>query len=150
MPALIITGVGTDIGKTYVSAGIIGLLQDNAIPVDAFKPVLSGYDAVWLIFLTMAVRSAGAGIQMPAVSALIPQITPARNLMRVNGINGSIQSAMALLAPAAAGAIYAWSSAANEGSAAGPPSPRSTRIRGVAPSTRLRSSTSVRPVRSVR
>ena len=30
--------------------------------------------------------------------------------MRVNGINGSIQSAMALLAPAAAGAIYAWSS----------------------------------------
>jgi len=80
--------------------------------------MLSGYDAVWLIFLTMAVRSAGAGIQMPAVSALIPQITPARNLMRVNGINGSIQSAMALLAPAAAGAIYAWSSAANEGSAA--------------------------------
>ena len=76
--------------------------------------MLSGYDAVWLIFLTMAVRSAGAGIQMPAVSALIPQITPARNLMRVNGINGSIQSAMALLAPAAAGAIYAWSSAANE------------------------------------
>jgi DHA3 family macrolide efflux protein-like MFS transporter len=73
---------------------------------------------VWLIFLTMAVRSAGAGIQMPAVSALIPQITPARNLMRVNGINGSIQSAMALLAPAAAGAIYAWSSAANDGSAA--------------------------------
>ena len=65
--------------------------------------MMSGYDAVWLIFLTMAIRSAGAGIQMPAVSALIPQITPTRNLMRVNGINGSIQSAMALLAPAAAG-----------------------------------------------
>jgi DHA3 family macrolide efflux protein-like MFS transporter len=80
--------------------------------------MLNGYDAVWLIFLTMAVRSAGAGIQMPAVSALIPQITPTRNLMRVNGINGSIQSAMALLAPAAAGAIYAWSSALNDGSAA--------------------------------
>jgi DHA3 family macrolide efflux protein-like MFS transporter len=80
--------------------------------------MLSGYDAVWLIFLTMAIRSAGAGIQMPAVSALIPQITPTRNLMRVNGINGSIQSAMALLAPAAAGAIYAWSSAASDGSAA--------------------------------
>jgi DHA3 family macrolide efflux protein-like MFS transporter len=80
--------------------------------------MLNGYDAVWIIFLTMAVRSAGAGIQMPAVSALIPQITPTRNLMRVNGINGSIQSAMALLAPAAAGAIYAWSSALNDGSAA--------------------------------
>jgi DHA3 family macrolide efflux protein-like MFS transporter len=80
--------------------------------------MLAGYDAVWLIFLTMAVRSAGAGIQMPAVSALIPQITPTRNLMRVNGINGSIQSAMALFAPAAAGAIYAWSSASNDGTAA--------------------------------
>ena len=80
--------------------------------------MLAGYDAVWLIFLTMAVRSAGAGIQMPAVSALIPQITPTRNLMRVNGINGSIQSAMALFAPAAAGAIYAWSSASTDGAAA--------------------------------
>jgi len=73
---------------------------------------------VWLIFLTMAVRSAGAGIQMPAMSALVPQITPMRHLLRVNGLNGSIQSAMALLAPAAAGAIYAWSSAATGGSAA--------------------------------
>lgn len=80
--------------------------------------MMSGYDAVWLIFLTMAIRSAGAGIQMPAVAALIPQITPTRNLIRVNGINGSIQSAMALLAPAAAGAVYAWSAAATGGSAA--------------------------------
>jgi len=80
--------------------------------------MMAGYDAVWLLFLTMAVRSAGAGIQMPAVSALIPQITPTRNLMRVNGINGSIQSAMALFAPAAAGAIYAWSSASTDGAAA--------------------------------
>ena len=80
--------------------------------------MMTGYDAVWLIFATMAVRSAGAGIQMPAVSALIPQITPTRNLIRVNGINGSIQSAMALLAPAAAGALYAWASAATGGTAA--------------------------------
>src|SRR5690349_709632 len=80
--------------------------------------MMTGYDAVWLIFLTMAIRSAGAGIQMPAVSALVPQIVPMRNLIRVNGLNGSIQSAMALLAPAAAGAIYAWSSAATGGTAA--------------------------------
>jgi DHA3 family macrolide efflux protein-like MFS transporter len=79
--------------------------------------MMTGYDAVWLIFATMAIRSAGAGIQMPAVSALIPQIAPTRNLIRVNGINGSIQSAMALLAPAAAGALYAWASAASDGAA---------------------------------
>ncbi|WP_239065909.1 MFS transporter [Microbacterium hibisci] len=80
--------------------------------------MMTGYDAVWLLFVAMAVRSAGAGIQMPAVSALIPQIVPTRNLIRVNGINGSIQSAMALLAPAAAGALYAWASAASGGTAA--------------------------------
>ncbi|WP_194409146.1 MFS transporter [Microbacterium cremeum] len=80
--------------------------------------MIAGYSEVWLIFATMAVRSAGAGIQMPAVSALIPQIAPTRNLIRVNGVNGSIQSAMALLAPAAAGAIYAWASTATGGTAA--------------------------------
>lgn len=80
--------------------------------------MLTGYDDLWLVFLALAIRSAGAGIQMPAVSALIPQITPTRHLMRINGLNGSIQSAMALLAPAAAGAIYAWASAATGGTAA--------------------------------
>ena len=80
--------------------------------------MMTGYDAVWLIFLTLAIRSVGQGIQLPAVSALVPQIVPTRNLIRVNGINGSIQSALALLAPAAAGGIYAWASAASDGAAA--------------------------------
>ena len=80
--------------------------------------MMTGYDGVWLIFLTLAIRSAGAGIQTPAVSALIPQITPTRNLMRINGINGSIQSAMALLAPAVAGALFAWSASVWGASAA--------------------------------
>jgi DHA3 family macrolide efflux protein-like MFS transporter len=78
--------------------------------------MLAGFDAVWLIYATMAMRSAGAGIHTPAVAALIPQITPMRHLMRINGINGAITSGLALLAPAAAGALFAWSSAANPGS----------------------------------
>jgi DHA3 family macrolide efflux protein-like MFS transporter len=45
-------------------------------------------------------------VQTPAVTAMIPQITHPDQLMRVNGIFGTIQAAMALLAPAAAGAIY--------------------------------------------
>lgn len=72
--------------------------------------MLSGYDALWLIYLVSAVRSAGAGIQTPAVSALLPQITPTEKLLRVNGINGTIQSAMMLVAPAAAAGIYASAS----------------------------------------
>jgi DHA3 family macrolide efflux protein-like MFS transporter len=69
--------------------------------------MLSGVDDLWLIFLVMAVRSVGAGVQMPAVSALLPQIVPPEKLMRVNGINSSIQSALGLLAPVAAAAVYA-------------------------------------------
>src|SRR4051794_22508022 len=69
--------------------------------------MMSGYSELWLIFLTLAIRSIGAGIQQPAVAALIPQLVPTPHLLRVNGIYQSIQSAMMLVAPAAAGAIYA-------------------------------------------
>ncbi|GAA1926954.1 MFS transporter [Microbacterium aoyamense] len=80
--------------------------------------MMTGFAEVWLIFLTLAIRSAGAGIQTPAVSALLPQIVPTRNLIRVNGVNGSIQSAMMLLAPVVGGALYAWASVVYDGSAA--------------------------------
>ena len=69
--------------------------------------MLSGVSDLWLIFLVMAVRSVGAGVQMPAVSALLPQIVPTDKLRSINGINSSIQSALGLLAPVAAAAVYA-------------------------------------------
>jgi DHA3 family macrolide efflux protein-like MFS transporter len=74
--------------------------------------MLSGVDDLWLIFLVMAVRSVGAGIQMPAISALIPQIVPTDKLMRVNGINSSVQSSLLILGPVAAAAIYSTMSLA--------------------------------------
>ena len=69
--------------------------------------MLAGVKDLWLIFLVMAVRSIGAGVQMPAVSAVIPQLVPADKLMRINGVNSSIQSVTGLLAPVAAAAVYA-------------------------------------------
>lgn len=69
--------------------------------------MLSGIDDLWLIFAVMAARSVGAGFQMPAISALIPQIVPGDQLMRINGINSSIQSSLTLLAPVAAAGVYA-------------------------------------------
>ncbi|WP_246140055.1 MFS transporter [Protaetiibacter larvae] len=69
--------------------------------------MMSGYSELWLIYLTLAIRSTGAGIQQPAVMALIPQLVPGEQLLRVNGIFQSIQSAMMLIAPAAAAGIYA-------------------------------------------
>jgi DHA3 family macrolide efflux protein-like MFS transporter len=74
--------------------------------------MLSGVDDLWLIFLVMAVRSVGAGIQMPAISALLPQIVPSDKLMRVNGINSSVQSSLMIIGPVAAAAIYSTMSLA--------------------------------------
>lgn len=69
--------------------------------------MMSGVESLWLIFTVLAVRSTGAGIQAPAVSAAIPQIVPTEKLLRINGINGTIQSAMMIVAPAAAAVLYA-------------------------------------------
>jgi DHA3 family macrolide efflux protein-like MFS transporter len=64
-----------------------------------------GYGSVWLIVAAMAVRGLGQGIQQPAVGAFLPQLVPQEQLMRVNSINGSAQSAMMLLSPALGGVL---------------------------------------------
>jgi DHA3 family macrolide efflux protein-like MFS transporter len=68
--------------------------------------MLNGIDDLWILLLAVGIRSIGAGFQQPAVGALIPQIVPEDQLLRVNGINQTIQSAMMLLAPAASGAVF--------------------------------------------
>lgn len=60
-----------------------------------------------LLLLVSALRSLGAGIQTPAVSAVIPQIVPEAHYMRYNGIYGSMMSIVQFAAPAAAGALLA-------------------------------------------
>lgn len=60
---------------------------------------LMGYKAPWLLFVIAAVRALGAGIQTPAVGAVLPQIVPEDQLTKVNGINGSLQALMMFVAP---------------------------------------------------
>jgi dethiobiotin synthetase len=45
MTTVFITATGTDIGKTHIACALIRALRAQGRPVDAFKPVLSGYDA---------------------------------------------------------------------------------------------------------
>ncbi len=71
---------------------------------------LMGYQELWLIFLVLGIRSVGAGIQTPAVGAIIPQMVPADNLLKVNGINGSLQSGIMLLSPIAGAGLLAFMS----------------------------------------
>ena len=44
MSAYFVTATGTDIGKTFVTAGLIRYLRAAGRPVDALKPVVSGFD----------------------------------------------------------------------------------------------------------
>lgn len=64
-----------------------------------------GYGSVWLLFAASAIRSFGSGIQLPAVSAFLPQLVPQEMLTRINAINGTIQSTMTLLSPMLSAAL---------------------------------------------
>jgi dethiobiotin synthetase len=44
MSAFFVTATGTDIGKTFVTAGLIQYLRAGGKPVQALKPVVSGFD----------------------------------------------------------------------------------------------------------
>ena len=44
MTAIFITATGTDIGKTFVAAGLIRFLRARGQKVDALKPVISGFN----------------------------------------------------------------------------------------------------------
>ncbi|MDB5396353.1 MAG: dethiobiotin synthase [Rhodospirillales bacterium] len=44
MSAVFVTATGTDVGKTFVTEGIIRALRRAGRPVDALKPIISGFD----------------------------------------------------------------------------------------------------------
>ena len=44
MAGVFVTGTGTDVGKTFVTAALVRHLRSAGKPVDAFKPVVSGFD----------------------------------------------------------------------------------------------------------
>lgn len=60
-----------------------------------------------LLLGMLFIRSIGQGFQAPAVSSIIPQITPENYLVRINGIDQTIQAAMMLLSPALSASLLA-------------------------------------------
>lgn len=69
-----------------------------------------GYQELWLIFIVVGIRSVGAGIQLPAVNAFLPEIVPQDKLMRVNSLNGTIQPIFMIAAPVIAAAMLSLTS----------------------------------------
>jgi DHA3 family macrolide efflux protein-like MFS transporter len=71
---------------------------------------LAGHTSIWLLYACSVIRALGAGVQIPAVNALIPQLVPDQHLTRINGINGSIQSLTMLVCPMLSGVLLTFSS----------------------------------------
>jgi DHA3 family macrolide efflux protein-like MFS transporter len=83
-------------------------IADGAIAVVSLAIALLftvGMDNIWLLLACLAARSAGQGVQSPAVGALIPQLVPEEHLLRVNGIYQSIMSVSLIGSPALGGIL---------------------------------------------
>lgn len=78
----------------------VTFLMALAMPRITDKTVILGG-----LLVMSVIRSLGAGIQAPAVNAVIPQLVPEDQIMRFNGINATMQSVVQFAAPAAAGAL---------------------------------------------
>lgn len=66
------------------------------------------YKDLWVILLTLGVRSIGTGIQTPASNSIIPLIASKDNYIQINGIYNSFQSMIAILSPALSGVLLSF------------------------------------------
>jgi dethiobiotin synthetase len=74
MSAYFVTSTGTDIGKTFVTAGLIRYLRQSGQPVAALKPVVSGYDSSVVETSDPAVllRALGRPVSAEEIAAIAP------------------------------------------------------------------------------
>lgn len=66
---------------------------------------LLGYEYLWMIFIALALRSIGTGIQTPTITAIIPMIVEKDKIARITGINNSFQSLITIISPLLSGAL---------------------------------------------
>lgn len=84
------------------------MLSDAVIAVSTLLlaiTFLAGCKNIWLLLAVLIIRSAGTGIQTPAVNALIPQIVPTERLMKINGVYSTLSSIIMFISPAVSGAV---------------------------------------------
>jgi dethiobiotin synthetase len=74
MSAYFVTSTGTDIGKAFVTAGLIRYMRGAGQPVNALKPVVSGYDSSVVETSDPAVLLKALGRQVSAdeISSIAP------------------------------------------------------------------------------
>jgi dethiobiotin synthetase len=74
MTAIFITATGTDIGKTFVTAGLARALRQRGRAVEALKPLISGFDPVALAASDTGILLAAAGlpVDLPGADRVSP------------------------------------------------------------------------------
>jgi DHA3 family macrolide efflux protein-like MFS transporter len=72
--------------------------------------IMADFLSIGVLLLCAAVRSLGQGVQMPTVGAFIPDIVPKEHLVKINGIQSSIQSFVNLSSPVLSGALMTFAS----------------------------------------
>ncbi len=85
-----------------LSDGAIGLVS-LAFAVFLF----AGHDSMALLLAAAGVRALGQGVQQPTVGSLIPLIVPEDKLLKINGLNGSIQPMIYIVSPIVAASLMA-------------------------------------------
>ena len=83
-------------------------IADGSIAIVSLAIAMSlsaGFDSITMLMIAAGVRALGQGIQQPAVSSLIPFLVPEEKLLKVNGINSSIQSGTFLVSPIISAAL---------------------------------------------
>lgn len=100
-------GVWADrFNRKYIINIADGVIAFFSLLVAVF--LMFGIDSYGILLFCALIRSFGQGTQTPAVGAFIPQIVPQEQLTKINGIQSSIQSLVALSSPMISGALMTF------------------------------------------
>lgn len=110
LPAFLLSPFAGVWADRYDRKKIIALADGFIAIVSIITAVLLAFDlsTIPLFFTAAALRSLGSALHQPAVGAFLPRIVPKEQLTRVNGINGTLQSALMLVSPIAAGGLLVF------------------------------------------
>jgi MFS transporter, DHA3 family, macrolide efflux protein len=104
----IITSLFAGVWADRYNRKLLIIVPDLFIAASTFVLVVLfwlGIQSIFMLIVISAVRSFGSGVQMPSVMAIVPQIVPADKLVRINGINSTLNSVLLLASPAVAGML---------------------------------------------
>ena len=87
------------------------IVTDIIVAIFAFALSLAGTISdtfpLWLVFISLFMRSIAQTFQMPTIQSILPQMVPQKEITRVNGQLGMVQSANMIIAPALGAFLFA-------------------------------------------